>query len=197
MTTFTNKAFFALATFILIASMTVLTSYAQSGSSGKGGNDSLDCSKGSTHPRCDSVSTTILNPGKPDTRLELHIVNDALLYVMVANPRGGAEVHPESENLMFNCDQDRVRRSKKTLDYLTFELEQCASSRGFDPLPENWIDSDVAASYRAYDARKMPDVDLSGQWLNLPPIGATRDEQAQGYAFARVRVTITARPRSR
>ena len=193
MTTFTHKATVALTALMLVASMTVLNSNAQ----GKGGG--LDCSKGSTHPHCDSVNTTIFNPGKPGTRLQLQIVNDSLLYVMVARGRNTATAQPENENLMFMCDQDQVRMQKVTVQYnAVLELEQCAGPRGFDPLPENWIDSDVSFSYKPSTDRETPDVNLAGQWLNLPPsTAATEDEQAQGYSFARVRITITARPRSR
>ena len=192
MTLSTYKASFLLAALLLVASMATLNSYAQ-GSNGGG----LDCSKGSTHPRCDSVNTTIFNPGKPNTRLEMHIVNDSLLFVAVANGRNTAEAQPENANLMFMCDAAQTRMQKVTVQYnAVLELEQCAGPRGFDPLPENWIDSDVSTSYQPLETRETPDVNLSGQWLNLPPFD-TRDEQAQGYSFARVRITITARPRSR
>ena len=192
MTLSTNKATCTLLALMLVASMGVLSSYAQGSGSG-----SLDCSKGSTHPRCDSVSTMIRNPGKPSTRLEMHIVNDSLLYVMVASGRNSATARPENENLMFMCDAGQTRMQKVTVQYnAVLELEQCAGPRGFDPLPENWIDSDVSTSYKPYEARETPDVNLAGQWLNLPPFDI-RDEKAQGYSFARVRITITARPRSR
>ena len=192
MTLFTHKASLTLAALMLVASMGALNSYAQGS-----GKDGLDCSKGSTHPRCDSVSTMIVNPGKPDTRLEMHIVNDSLLYVMVANGHNTAKAQPENENLMFKCDSGQTRMQKVTVQYnAVLELEQCAGPRGFDPLPENWIDSDVSFSYQPYEARETPDVNLAGQWLNLPPL-ETRDEQARGYSFARTRITITARPRSR
>ena len=38
------------------------------------------------------------------------------------------------------------------------------------------------------------DIRYETQWKQHP---ATQDEQAQGYSFARTRITITARPRSR
>lgn len=180
----THKALFAFTLLALFAAPFALSSYAQ-GSSG----DGLDCAKGSTHPQCDGVSTTIFNPDRPSPRVNVLIVADSLLYVTVESDA------PADDALMWACEPGQVRTTTRTRDGLLIELEQCPTPRGFDPLPENWIDSDVSASYQT-DDRGYDNQD--GQWINLPTgLAATQDEQARGYAFARVRITITARPRSR
>jgi len=167
MTTFTNKVFFALAALTLVASTATLSSYAQAGNS-------------VTHAAHGS-------------QIAIHIAKDILLGVTFETGRETVELQPGT--LMFMCDAGQVRSTRRTMDNVEIELEQCQTPRGLDPLPENWIDSDVS-TYEPATAAGMPAVDLTGQWLNLPPVGL-EDEQAQGYSFARVRITITARPRSR
>jgi len=186
---FIYKAFLAFVALMLAGSMGALTSYAQ-GSGDKGGGTKHPCSKTSNPGACDSLDITVFDPNH-DTRMEVVIIADTLYFAVVDTGSESVELQPG--NLMFMCEPGQIRSTQSTHDNVLIELEQCPDPRGLDPLPEGWLDSSVSFETASGRAGIMPGDNLAEQWLNLP--AATRDEQAQGYSFARVRITITARPR--